>query len=80
MNKRTSDAFQKAARNVSRDRLIRGKICKLYGYGDNKTDLIKQASHKYSFVYVKKTPYIMHKVDPDTATYVAYVHGKIHSP
>lgn len=76
MNNRTSVAFQKAASNVYRDRLIHGKICRLYGFGDNKADLIKQANHKYTFVYVKKTPYIMLKVDPDTATYVAYVHGK----
>jgi hypothetical protein len=76
MNKRTSDAFQKAARNVKDSKLIRGKIFRLYGYGDNKADLIKQAKHKNVLVHVVKTPAIMCRVDPDTAKYIAYVHGK----
>ena len=71
-----SEAFQKARNRMSRDRKLWGKVFTLYGYGDNKNILVLNANTNYKDVHVVNTPKIIRTVDPYTAKYVAYVHGR----
>lgn len=70
------EAFQKACRRLDKNRIIWNKEFVLYGYGDNKKRLEEHALKNYMMVQINKTPKIMHTVDPKTAKYVAYVHGR----
>jgi hypothetical protein len=76
ITKRQGEAFQKAHRLLNRDRILWDKEFKLYGFGDDKKRLERDALKNYMMVQINKTPKIMHTVDPDTAKYVAYVHGR----